>query len=75
VLIIVGRGPPILRHANRRHPGAYFAALCDHEAEMFLHRTEIPVVVQQRVAVLDTESANDEIGRFADRHAQFFSSR
>ncbi len=38
---------------------------------MFLHRTEIPVVVQQQVAVLDTESADNDIGRFADRNAQF----
>ena len=28
---------------------------------MFLHRREIPVVVQQCVAVLDTEGADDDV--------------
>ena len=49
-------------------------ALCpvsrDHETEMFLHRREIAVIVQQRVAMLDAECADDEVGRLADRDAQ-----
>lgn len=37
---------------------------------MLLHWREIPVIVQQRVAMLDTEGADDEVGRLADRDAQ-----
>src|SRR5579863_8478818 len=58
------------RHPLRRPYRRLLRALRDHEAEMLLHRREIPVVVQQRVAALDTEGANDDVGRFADRDAQ-----
>ncbi len=51
-------------------PDPTAAVSLDHEAEMFLHRREITVIVQQRVAMLDAESADDDIGRLADRDAQ-----
>ncbi len=37
---------------------------------MFLHRREIPVVVQQQVATFDAESADDDVGGLANRNAQ-----
>ena len=37
---------------------------------MFLHRREIPVVVQQQVATLDAESADDDVGGVPNRNAQ-----
>ena len=43
---------------------------CGHETEMLLHRLEIAVIVQQGMAMLDTEGADDDVGRLADRDAQ-----
>ena len=37
---------------------------------MFLHWSKITVIVQQRVAFLDAESADNDVSRFADRNAQ-----
>src|SRR5260370_41583289 len=42
----------------------------DHKTEMFLHRREIAVIVQQRMAILDAEGTNDNVGRLANRDAQ-----
>src|SRR5258708_6504000 len=42
----------------------------DHETEMFLHRREIAVIVQQRMAMLDAEGTNDDVGRLANRDTQ-----
>ena len=52
------------------HPG-HAAVLLDHKTEVFLHRREIVVIVQQRVPILDTEGADDDVRRLADRNAQF----
>ena len=41
---------------------------------MFLHWREMVVIVQQPVAMLDAEGADDDIGRLADRDAQFSKS-
>ena len=38
---------------------------------MLLHRRKISVVMQQPMAVLDAERADDEVCCFADRNAQF----
>ncbi len=38
---------------------------------MLLHRREIVVIVQQRAAMLDAESADDNVGRLAHRNAKF----
>ena len=38
---------------------------------MLLHRREIAVIVQQGVAMFDAEGADDDVGRLADRDAQF----
>jgi hypothetical protein len=37
---------------------------------MLLHRREVAVVVQQRVAVFNAERADDDVRGLADRYAQ-----
>jgi hypothetical protein len=37
------------------------------QAEKTLHRSEIPIAMQQRVDPLDAKGANDQINRSADR--------
>jgi len=51
-------------------PGPSAVVSRDHKAEMFLHGREITVIVQQRVAMLDAEGADDDVGRLRDRDAQ-----
>jgi len=38
---------------------------------MSLHGREIAVIVQQRLAMFDAESSDDNVGGFADRDSQF----
>ena len=38
---------------------------------MLLHRRKIAVIVQQRVAMFDAKGADDNVGCFPDRDAQF----
>src|SRR5260370_42048581 len=73
-LIILGRRPLGLRQSATCHPPTVpnpSAVSRDHKTKMFLHRREISVIVQQRVAMLDAEGADDDVGRLADRDAQF----
>jgi hypothetical protein len=43
----------------------------DLEAKMLLHRCKIAVIVQQRMTMLDAKGADDDVGCFPDRDAQF----
>src|SRR5258708_7946086 len=60
----------IYSRASGKCPGPSAVVLCHHETEMLLHRREIAVIVQQRVAMLDAEGPDNDIGRLADRDAQ-----
>jgi hypothetical protein len=61
----------IPRGIARQIPGGVETAraLQNLQPQMRVHRVEIAVVVQQRVALLDAERANDQVGRLADGDA------
>lgn len=62
-------GPGPMLAAERR--AAEAAGLHDLQTKMLLHRYKIAVIVQQHMAMFDAKGADDNVGCFPDRDAQF----